>query len=149
MRSQVQLHLNGVQQLIFCCESGGIPLTHGLKRAIFWCVVQHFWCRLMDISVLSADVDLFGSRQDLNAVTVTGTVQTLNHTTFSEMHWKRSLVINLYMLPPGFLGISHMLTGELIEIIKDVHAFQRISDTLAQTVSLSPLRARSLSCRRS
>lgn len=60
---------------------------------------------------------------------MTGSERTLDHTSFSELYWRRDpLLINLYTLPPGFLRISHLLSGELVEIIEDVHALQVISE---------------------
>lgn len=134
MRSQVQLHLNGVRQLIRCCESRSIPLTHGIKRAIFWFVTRKFQNRFTGKIVLSADADLCVSRQDLNAATIIGSDRTLDHTSFSELHWRRDpLLVDLYALPPGFDRISHLLTEELTEIIKDVHALQRISEMYCES----------------
>jgi hypothetical protein len=36
MTSQVQLHMEAVQQLLEICQREGIYLTGGIKRAIFW-----------------------------------------------------------------------------------------------------------------
>lgn len=38
MKSQVQLHLGAVRQLLDLCQKEGIPLTGGIKRAVFWLV---------------------------------------------------------------------------------------------------------------
>lgn len=36
MPTQVQLHMNAVQQLLNLCQTQGVYLTDGIKRAIFW-----------------------------------------------------------------------------------------------------------------
>jgi len=41
MPLQVQLHMNAVQQLLKICQSQGVYLADGIKRAIFWLAVLH------------------------------------------------------------------------------------------------------------
>ena len=36
MTSQVQLHMGAVQLLLQLCQTQGVHLTGGIKRAIFW-----------------------------------------------------------------------------------------------------------------
>lgn len=92
--------------------------------------------------VLSADADLHVFRQDLNTATITGSERILDHTSFSELYWRRDpLLIKLYALPPGFLRISHLLTGELVEIIEDVHALQLISEMYCEPAPLDAISA--------
>jgi hypothetical protein len=70
------------------------------------------------------------NRQDLNSSVMTGSSRVVNHTTFSELQWRRdSLSPNLFVLPPGFQAQSHLLGEEFIEVLRDVYALQCIRDS--------------------
>ncbi|KAL4786414.1 hypothetical protein BJX76DRAFT_321277 [Aspergillus varians] len=103
MRSQVQLHMGAVQQLLKMCQAEGIYLTAGIKRAIFW--------------------------QDLNSSILVRSCRIYDHTTFSELQWTRDpFVPSFFQLPPGFQKGSDLLTKELVEVLEDLHALQCIRD---------------------
>ncbi|KAL2831403.1 hypothetical protein BDW59DRAFT_140140 [Aspergillus cavernicola] len=103
MTPQVQLHMGAVHQLLRICQTQGIFLTGGIKRAIFW--------------------------QDLNSSILVGSPRIYNHTTFSELQWTRDpFVPSFFRLPSGFQTRSDLLTKELIEVLEDVHALQCIRD---------------------
>ncbi|KAI3334433.1 hypothetical protein F4824DRAFT_186073 [Ustulina deusta] len=99
MTSQVQLHLGAVHQLLNICDTEGVCLTDGIKRAIFW--------------------------QDLNASILSGSSRIVDHTTFPGLQWKRDRSSpSIFRLPPGFQMRSHLLTEEFIEVLEDLHALQ-------------------------
>ncbi|KAJ5997315.1 N-ethylmaleimide reductase [Penicillium canescens] len=101
---QVQLHMGAIQQLLDICRRKGVYLSDGIKRAIFW--------------------------SDLNSSVMTGSSRVVDHTTFSELQWKRDpFVQNSFTLPPGFQAHSHLLGQEFVEVLKDVFALQCIRDS--------------------
>ncbi|RDW91726.1 hypothetical protein BP5796_02891 [Coleophoma crateriformis] len=103
MRSQVQLHMGAVQQLLETCQTEGVYLTGGIKRAIFW--------------------------QDLNSSILAGSSRIVDHTTFAELQWTRDpFSPNFFRLPPGFQARSHLLTRDFIAVLEDIHALQCIRD---------------------
>lgn len=70
------------------------------------------------------------NRQDLNASVLTGSIRIVNHTTFSELQWRRDpFSPGFYILPPGFQAQSHLLGEEFIEVLKDICALQCIRDS--------------------
>ncbi|EXJ91322.1 hypothetical protein A1O1_04434 [Capronia coronata CBS 617.96] len=104
MPHQVQLHMSAIQQLLDVCRTKGVYLSDGIKRAIFW--------------------------QDLNSSVLTGSSRVVDHTTFSELHWTRDACSpDLFILPSGFKAQSHLLGDEFVEVLKDLHALQRIRDS--------------------
>lgn len=101
VRSHIQIHLQGVLELLKFCNTRQIYLCDGIKRAIFW--------------------------QDLNAALTTGIERILNHDIFPELHWGRDPIFSsFYSLPLGFEPFTHMFTDELIEALEDVHALQQL-----------------------
>ncbi|MCJ1223713.1 hypothetical protein MMC12_000356 [Toensbergia leucococca] len=103
MTSQVQLHIGAVQQLLQLCQTKGVYLTGGIKRAIFW--------------------------QDLNSSILAGSSRIVDHTTFAELQWIRDpFSPNFFRLPPGFQKRSDLLTKEFIEVLEDIHALECIRD---------------------
>ncbi|KAK8047551.1 hypothetical protein PG996_015615 [Apiospora saccharicola] len=103
VKSQVQLHLGAVRQLLDLCEKESIPLTGGIKRAVFW--------------------------QDLNAAILLGSSRIVDHTTFSELRWTRdALPADFFAIPVGFQARSHLFPLELLEVLKDVRALQWVRD---------------------
>ncbi|KAH8654156.1 hypothetical protein BGZ60DRAFT_161832 [Tricladium varicosporioides] len=104
MPHQVQLHMGAIQQLLNICRTKGVYLSDGIKRAIFW--------------------------QDLNSSVMTGSSRVVDHTTFSELWWRRDpFSPNFFILPPGFQAQSHLLGEEFVEVLKDVFALQCIRDS--------------------
>ncbi|KAH8911619.1 hypothetical protein BR93DRAFT_924295 [Coniochaeta sp. PMI_546] len=103
MTSQVQLHMGAVQHLLKTCQTEGIRLTSGIKRAVFW--------------------------QDLNSSILAGSTRIVNHTTFAELHWTRDrLPPTFFRLPIGFERRSSLLTTEFVEVLEDLQALQYIRD---------------------
>ncbi|KAF2098962.1 hypothetical protein NA57DRAFT_66183 [Rhizodiscina lignyota] len=117
VRSHVQIHLQGILQLLGFCNSRQIYLCDGIKRAIFW--------------------------QDLNAALTTGTERILSHGIFPELEWRRDpFCFSLYTLPAGFGIHSELFPEELIEILEDIHALQQIrslTDMHGDAVSVQQL----------
>lgn len=69
-------------------------------------------------------------RSDLNASVMTGSSRVVDHTTFSELQWKRDpFSPRFFTLPPGFQQQSHLLGDEFVEVLKDVFALQCIRDS--------------------
>ncbi|KAI1359247.1 hypothetical protein F5Y08DRAFT_85600 [Xylaria arbuscula] len=100
----VQLHMEAVRRLLNICEADSIPLTSGIKRAIFW--------------------------QDLNASILAGSPRIVDHTTFSELSWKReSLPPSSFRLAPGFQKRSHLFSEDFIEVLEDLHALQCLRES--------------------
>lgn len=61
---------------------------------------------------------------------MTGSSRVVDHTTFSELQWRRDLLSpNFFILPPGFQAQSHLLGEEFVEVLKDVYALQCIRDS--------------------
>ncbi|CAG7561207.1 unnamed protein product [Fusarium equiseti] len=101
--SQVQLHMGAVQLLLKACQKSGTRLTEGIKRAIFW--------------------------QDLNSSILVGSKRIVDHTSFTELEWKRESVSrNLFQLPSGLQIRSHLFSDEFIEVLEDIYALERIRD---------------------
>ncbi len=69
------------------------------------------------------------NRQDLTSSVMAGSSRVVDHTTFSELQWRRDPFSPKYFtLPPGFKAVSHLLGEEFVEVLKDVHALQCIRD---------------------
>lgn len=69
-------------------------------------------------------------RSDLNSSVMTGSSRVVDHTTFSELQWRRDLFsLNFFTLPPGFQVHSHALGEEFVEVLKDISALQCIRDS--------------------
>ncbi|KAI1068117.1 hypothetical protein LB507_004335 [Fusarium sp. FIESC RH6] len=107
--SQVQLHMGAVQLLLTACQKSGIRLTEGIKRAIF--------CSRLTVV-----------RQDLNSSLLVGSKRIVDHTSFTELEWKRESVRHLLQLPPGLQIRSHLFSDEFIEVLEDIYALERIRD---------------------
>ncbi|KAJ5880751.1 N-ethylmaleimide reductase [Penicillium subrubescens] len=104
---QVRLHMGAIYQLLEICQRKGVYLSDGIKRAIFW-----------------------SSRSDLNSAVIAGSSRVFDHTTFSELQWRRDpLSPKFFTLPPGFQPLSHLLDESFSEILKDIHALQCIRDS--------------------
>jgi hypothetical protein len=70
------------------------------------------------------------NRQDLNASVLTGSSRVVDHTTFSELQWRRGhFSPDLSILPPGFQAQSYLLGEEFVEVLKDITALQCIRDS--------------------
>ena len=70
------------------------------------------------------------NRQDLNVSVLTGSSRVVDHTTFSELQWRRDPFLqNFFILPPGFQAQSYLLGGEFVEVLKDISALQCIRDS--------------------
>lgn len=121
MPFQVQLHMNAIQQLLSICQTQGVYLTDGIKRAIFWSGTY---------TVLAGLLLTLRNRQDLNSSVMTGSSRIVDHTTFAELQWRRDpFTPNAFILPPGFQQRAHLLTEDFIEVLKDIHALQCIRDS--------------------
>ncbi|KAH8645410.1 hypothetical protein BX600DRAFT_485035 [Xylariales sp. PMI_506] len=104
MRSQVQIHMKGIKQLLQAAGLARVHLTDGIKRAIFW--------------------------QDLNASLMTGSERVVDHTTFAELGWRRDpFTPLLFELPPGFQPMVPLFTDEFVEVVKDINALQCIRNS--------------------
>ncbi|KAL4901095.1 hypothetical protein BDW74DRAFT_187935 [Aspergillus multicolor] len=103
LKSQVELHMSAVQQLLKICQKKSIYLTAGIKRAIFW--------------------------QDLNASILSTAPRIVSHTTFSELLWTRDPFVPAhYRLPSGFKSRAYLLGVEFCAVLQDLHALQCIRD---------------------
>ncbi|KAJ5909808.1 N-ethylmaleimide reductase [Penicillium tannophilum] len=101
---QVQLHMGAIKQLLDVCRRRGVYLSDGIKRAIFW--------------------------SDLNASVMTGSSRIVDHTTFSELQWRRDpFSPSYFILPPGFQSQSYLMDRDFVEVLKDVSALQCIRDS--------------------
>jgi hypothetical protein len=70
---------------------------------------------------------------------MTGSSRVVNHTTFTELQWKRdSYSPSFFRLPPGFQVRSHVLTKDFVEILEDIHALQCIRE-LSSSTSYNPV----------
>lgn len=67
-------------------------------------------------------------RQDLNSSILVGSKRIVDHTSFTELEWKRESVRHLLQLPPGLQIRSHLFSDELIEVLEDIYALERIRD---------------------
>ncbi|KAJ5253992.1 N-ethylmaleimide reductase [Penicillium chrysogenum] len=104
MPRQVQLHMGAIRHILNVCQRKGVYLSDDIKRAIFW--------------------------SDLNGSVMTGSTRVVDHTTFSELQWKRDLSYpDFFILPPGFQKHSNELGQAFVEILKDVFALQCIRDS--------------------
>jgi hypothetical protein len=69
-------------------------------------------------------------RSDLNSSVMTGASRVVDHTTFTELQWRRDpFSPSFFILPPGFQTQSHLLSEEFVEVLKDVFALQCIRDS--------------------
>ena len=60
---------------------------------------------------------------------MTGSSRIVDHTTFSELQWRRDpFYPQSSILPPGFASQSHLLGDEFVEVLKDVYALQCLRD---------------------
>ncbi|KAF2818020.1 putative N-ethylmaleimide reductase [Mytilinidion resinicola] len=67
---------------------------------------------------------------DLNASVLTGSSRIVDHTTFSELQWRRDpFSPDFFILPPGFRAQSYLLGEEFVEVLKDISALQCIRDS--------------------
>ncbi|KAL7917078.1 hypothetical protein ACQKWADRAFT_324944 [Trichoderma austrokoningii] len=104
MRSQVQLHMRAIHQLLQLCSDENIYLNGSIKRAIFW--------------------------QDLNCSVVAGSPRLFDHTTFVELEWRRDpFTPNFYTLSPGFQARAHLFGDEFIRVLEDTRALQYIRNS--------------------
>ena len=70
------------------------------------------------------------NRQDLNGALLSDSARIFDHTTFSEMDWSRDqLREDDYALPPGLASSRDLFTEEIITVLEDIHAFQRMRDS--------------------
>lgn len=70
------------------------------------------------------------NRQDLNASVLTGSKRVVDHTTFSELQWRRDPFFqSCYILPLGFQAQSYLLGEDFVEVLKDITALQCIRDS--------------------
>ena len=61
---------------------------------------------------------------------MTGSTRVVDHTTFSELQWRRDpFSPEYFILPPGFQAQFHLLGEEFVEVLKDVFALQCIRDS--------------------
>lgn len=59
-----------------------------------------------------------------------GSTRIVDHTTFSELQWKRDpFSPDFFTLPSGFQALSHLLNEDFVEILKDICALQCIRDS--------------------
>ena len=69
-------------------------------------------------------------RSDLNASVMTGSSRVVDHTTFSELQWRRDpFSPSYFIMPPGFQSQSYLLDRDFVEVLKDVSALQCIRDS--------------------
>ncbi|KAH9907791.1 hypothetical protein F4778DRAFT_719121 [Xylariomycetidae sp. FL2044] len=102
--SNVQVHMDGIWQILELCKSQSVWLSDGIKRAIFW--------------------------QDLNAAMITGSTRLFSHDTFPELRWERDpFLSSFYTAPPGFEERKHLFGDEFMQITEDIHALQEIRET--------------------
>lgn len=60
---------------------------------------------------------------------MTGSKRVVDHTTFTELSWKRDpFTPNAFVLAPGLQKLSSLLGAEFIEILEDINALQLIRD---------------------
>ncbi|KAJ5504902.1 hypothetical protein N7463_007776 [Penicillium fimorum] len=82
----------------------GVKLSDDIKRAVFW--------------------------SDLNGSVMTGSCRVVDHTTFSELWWRRDPShTHFFILPSGFQNLSYTLGQDFVEILKDIFALQCIRDS--------------------
>jgi hypothetical protein len=63
---------------------------------------------------------------------MTGGKRVVDHTTFAELQWRRDpFSPDFFVLPRGFQKRLHLLSGEFVEVLKDIHALQCIRDSPA------------------
>lgn len=69
-------------------------------------------------------------RQDLNSSVITGSSRVVDHTTFSELQWKRDpFTAHFFTLPAGFKPHAHLLGEEFIKVLEDIYALKCIRDS--------------------
>ncbi|KAH7027848.1 uncharacterized protein B0I36DRAFT_375518 [Microdochium trichocladiopsis] len=71
------------------------------------------------------------TERDLNASVMTGSARIVHHSTFEELKWRRdsaSIPCSAFYLQEGFRPISHLLSSDFIEVLKDIQAFQLVRD---------------------
>jgi hypothetical protein len=69
-------------------------------------------------------------RSDLNSSVMTGASRVVDHTTFTELQWRRDpFSPSFFTLPRGFQTQSHLLSEGFVEVLKDVFALQCIRDS--------------------
>ena len=69
------------------------------------------------------------NRQDLNSSVMTGSSRIVDHTTFTELEWRRDpFSLSYFQLSPGFQARSYLLNRDLIEVLEDIHALQCIRE---------------------
>ncbi len=60
---------------------------------------------------------------------MTGSDRIIDHTTFVELQWRRDpFTPSFFALAPGFESKAHLFTEDYIEVLKDIHALQRVQD---------------------
>lgn len=60
---------------------------------------------------------------------MTGSDRIVDHTTFSELQWKRDPFASAYFaLAPGFQRKSHLFDENFLEVLRDIHALQCVQD---------------------
>ncbi|KIW18512.1 hypothetical protein PV08_02800 [Exophiala spinifera] len=100
MRSQVEIHLKAIYQLLQSSRVGQVYLTDGIKRAIFW--------------------------QDLYAHILTASERIVTH----ELRWERDIFpSDIFVLSPGFQRKAHLFPEEFLEVLVDIHAMQSCRDS--------------------
>ncbi len=68
-------------------------------------------------------------RQDLNSSVITGSDRIIDHMTFAELQWRRDpFTPTFFVLAPGFQKIDHLFAEDFIEVLKDIHALQCLTD---------------------
>lgn len=102
LRSQVQLHMNGVARLVEICRSQRLVLSDGIKRSIFW--------------------------RDLDSALLTGSQRLFCHESFQELYWQRNPThCQYHLLPEGFACRRHLFTKPFLEVVEDIHAMESMS----------------------
>jgi hypothetical protein len=65
----------------------------------------------------------------LHSSILVGSKRIVDHTSFSELEWKRdSVAQDLLQLPPGLQIRSHLFSNDFIEVLEDIYALERIRD---------------------
>ena len=95
-RQAHETHMAGLVQIIKLCNSG---LNEGIRRGLFW--------------------------QDLIGAVMSGSKRFFTHDSFEEIRWSRaSGTLAPFMLPPGFIANSDVLTEELTVVLEDLQALK-------------------------
>ncbi|KAI9708117.1 MAG: hypothetical protein M1820_004321 [Bogoriella megaspora] len=102
-KASVQMHLQGVNQLVQQCDANQILMHDGVRRAIFW--------------------------QDLFCAVLLGSNRRVSHETFVELAWQRDpLRSSIFEIPPGFVASADLLEPDFLSVVKDIRALQMIRD---------------------